>query len=260
VPAGEILAIPSEESPRRLRSRLASHGAHFYKFRFSNGVATDGPDDATNAVHETRARLVLPWLDALIGPRWAETRCVDLACNQGWFSMQLALRGASSVLGVDVRSDHITTAQAIADISDTANLTFRQANLFDLTADELGHFDVTLFLGVLYHLDSPLQALRVVRQLTRGICVLETQVARGGEHMVCLWGSGPARSGPGIAVVPSDEHHVASGHNVTLVPSLDALVSMLFAVGFQHVSVVAAPRTEFDQFVQRDRVVLFALT
>jgi tRNA (mo5U34)-methyltransferase len=260
VDASEILAIPTEESPRRLRSRLASHDDYFYKFTFSNGVATDGPDAATNAVHETRARLVLPWLDALIGSRWSKTRCVDLACNQGWFSMQLAARGASSVLGVDVRSDHIETARAIADVSETSNITFRRANLFDLTSDELGTFDVTLFLGVLYHLDSPLQALRVVRDLTEGICVLETQVARASEPIECLWGSGPPLSGPAVAVVPSDEHHVQGGRDIVLVPSLDALVWMMYAVGFKHVSVTAPARTAFDQFVQRDRVVLLALT
>jgi hypothetical protein len=53
---------------------------------------------------------------------------------------------------------------------------------------------------------------------------------------------------------------VQSGRDVVLVPSLDALVSMVYAVGFHHVSVAAAPRNEFAQFVQRDRVVLFALS
>jgi hypothetical protein len=172
--------------------------------------------------------------------------------------MQLALRGSSEVLGVDLRSDHIATAQEIADISEVSNVTFRTADLFDLDPNELGTFDVTLFLGVLYHLDSPMQALRVVRSLTSGTCVLETQVARAHEPLECLWGSGPPLSGPAIAVVPSDEHHVQSGRDVVLVPSLDALISMVYAAGFQHVSVAAAAPGEFDQFVEHDRVVLFA--
>jgi tRNA (mo5U34)-methyltransferase len=260
VHAGEILAIPTNESRRRLQSRLASHGEYFYSFRFSNGATTDAPDAVTNAVHETRARLILPWLDAMIGSRWPATRCIDLACNQGWFSIQLALRGASSVVGVDIRDDHIAQARAVADISGASNVSYRRANLFDLSADDLGTFDVTLFLGVLYHLDSPMEALRVARSLTNGTCVMETQVARAHEHLECLWGSGPPLSGPAIAVVPSDENHVQSGRDVVLVPSLDALISMVYAAGFQHVSVAAAAPGEFDQFVRRDRVVLFART
>ena len=39
----------------------------------------------------------------------------------------------------------------------------------------LGHFDVVLFLGVLYHLENPLSVLRKLRALTRGVLVLETE-------------------------------------------------------------------------------------
>ncbi len=43
--------------------------------------------------------------------------------------------------------------------------------------DSLGHFDVVLFLGVLYHLESPLEAMRRLRSLvgTGQLVVLETE-------------------------------------------------------------------------------------
>ena len=85
-------------------------------------------------------------------------------------------------------------------------------------------------------------------------------MARGGERLDCLWGSGPPRSGPAIAVLPSDEHHVESGRDVVLVPSKDALMDIVYAVGFEHVSVVGAPRDSFDQFADGDRLILLAYT
>lgn len=256
---GEILPIPTDEPPERLKARLASHGSWFYRFPFSNGVATDPPDEVTQMVHDARARLIFPVLDQLVGDRWASTECVDLACHEGWFSAQLAVRGASRVLGLDLRSEHIKKANGIKDIAGLPSLAFEQRDLFSLDAAELGTFDVTLFLGVLYHLDNPVQALRIVRALTRGICVIETQVARTSPDLECLWGSGEARSGPGIAVVASDVKHVQGGHDVVLVPTLAALFDILHAVGFRHVSLAIAPPGDFPQFAEVDRVVVFAL-
>jgi len=45
-----------------------------------------------------------------------------------------------------------------------------------MTADlgNLGTFDVVLYLGGLYHMEEPLTALRRVRQLTKGLAVVET--------------------------------------------------------------------------------------
>jgi tRNA (mo5U34)-methyltransferase len=46
----------------------------------------------------------------------------------------------------------------------------------DMTADRCGTFDVTLFLGVLYHAPDMLRYLRAVRSVTRDMLILETQV------------------------------------------------------------------------------------
>ena len=47
---------------------------------------------------------------------------------------------------------------------------------------------------------------------------------------------------------------------MVLVPSKDALMDIMYAVGFQHISVVGAPRDSFDQFANGDRLVLLAYT
>jgi tRNA (mo5U34)-methyltransferase len=48
------------------------------------------------------------------------------------------------------------------------------ADFMKLDLDALGAFDVVLFLGVLYHLEDPLGALRRLRRVTGGLAVIET--------------------------------------------------------------------------------------
>jgi tRNA (mo5U34)-methyltransferase len=258
--AGPVVPLPTRLEAKALQRQLEAAGPWFYRFPFSNGVASTPVDPVAQAIHDARAELVFPTLDRLHGDRWDRATCIDLACHEGWFAAQLAARGAGRVLGIDLRGDHIARAEELSSCADLPNLGFAQNDLFTLDADELGTFDVTLLLGVLYHLENPVQACRIARSLTRGVCVIETQVARPTPDLECLWGStGQSRSGPGIAVVRSDDVHAGAGHQVVLVPTLSALTDILYAVGFSSVSVAVAAPDAFAQFADGDRVVLFAL-
>ncbi|HEX4630550.1 MAG TPA: methyltransferase domain-containing protein [Chthoniobacterales bacterium] len=49
------------------------------------------------------------------------------------------------------------------------------ANFMETDVSSIGSFDIVLFLGVLYHLQEPLTALRRLRQLTNELAVVETE-------------------------------------------------------------------------------------
>lgn len=54
-------------------------------------------------------------------------------------------------------------------------------DLMKTEPESIGQFDVVLYLGVLYHMENPLESLRRVRQVTKEIAVIETEaVAIGG--------------------------------------------------------------------------------
>ena len=63
---------------------------------------------------------------------------------------------------------------------------------YDVAA--LGTFDVVLYLGVLYHVQEPLTALRRLRAVTREVAVIETEaiVVRDHEHepLAMFWAGG----------------------------------------------------------------------
>ncbi len=238
-------------------SRLQQHDSWFYEFEFENGATTQVRSKAVSEIHRTRAGIVFPFVDRYFHDRWSQVTSLDVACHEGWFATQIALRGARSVDGIDIRPDHIAQANLIKDLGDLSHLRFDQADVFELENEPA---DLTLCLGLLYHLDNPLGALRQMRKLTSELCIIETQVAKVEGELQCLWGGGQPRNGPGIAVVKSDPAHHHDLTDVVLVPTLDALYDMLYAVGFSDLFLGVPPRTAHTQFQYPafDRVVVFA--
>ena len=136
--------------------------------------------------------------------------------------------------GVDVRAEHIARARLVAELADLDNASFEQGDLYDLDPVREGTFALTLFLGILYHLEDPVGALKRARALTEELCVIETQVAQPAPAVTYRRGSRSrcSVSGSAIAVGRVDELHAAEGGSVVLVPTLEALYDLLYAVGF----------------------------
>jgi tRNA (mo5U34)-methyltransferase len=259
IPAnGAIRPIPTRLTAEEVQTELSRHGDWFYDFEFANGAATSAPEEIVRDIHNTRADLVFGALDRIFRRRWSKVECIDLACHQGWFAIQTALRGAH-VRGIDVRAEHVERAALVARLAGLEGAEFQQGNLYELSPERDGTHDLTLFLGVLYHLENPVGALKVARSLTKELCVIETQVARAAPDLDYAWGSHPdLRSGRAMAVGRVDEHHVAEGEAVVLLPTLAALYDLLAAAGFAHVELAAPPRDASPQFAALDRVVVFA--
>lgn len=231
-------------------------GEWFYRFEFEDGTVTECPPEL-DEFHVARAQLVLPELDRFAAGKWPDLRCIDIASHEAWFGLQLAARGANEVLAVEVDPARAQRARSMVRRTAFEQVTVRECDLFELSPDADGQFDVVLFLGILYHLSDPVGALQLARSLTRGVCVVETQVARPVPPLDCLWGTVAPREGSAIAVVPADEGH-AVGVPVALVPTLAALVDLLHAVGFNELVQAVATPDLHEQYRDEDRVVVFA--
>jgi len=95
--------------------------------------------------------------------------------------------------------------------------------------DELGQFDVVLYLGVLYHMKEPLTCLERVRAVTRQMAVIETEAVhlQGFDHEALL------------------QFHAGSSLRVDFgnwyVPTIEALHNLCRAAGFSEVRTVVGP-------------------
>lgn len=230
----------------------------FYRFEFPDGTATTGINEYVEAIHADRARVIFPHLDRVYGHRWAELNCLDIASHEGWFSLQLAQRKVASVLGVDIRPERVEKAAWLANISGMANARFETSDLFTLDPAQLGTFDVVLFIGIFYHLENPMGALRVARSLTREVCVMEGQVARGPMLEADWSGPGTARTGPGCILLPGETEHAHEPAGIVIIPTLAALQHMIFRAGFREAHLVLPPPGLNDQYQTKDRVIVFA--
>lgn len=97
---------------------------------------------------------------------------LDLACRTGVFVSALAGEGMQ-VTGVEGREDNTRH------ITPHPNATILCADVRDLTSVAPGPFDVTLCLGILYHLTAPdsVRLLQDVAAVTDGLVIVDTHVS-----------------------------------------------------------------------------------
>jgi hypothetical protein len=236
----------------------------FYEFDLPDGSRTRPAVPAgVEHIHTTRQRMVDAVLDHFVGRDCSGLTAVDLACHQGWFSINLARRGFSEVLGVDGRESHLDDARLMAGLLGVKSLATRRLDLEEASAGDVGVHDVTLMLGLLYHLENPVRALRLARAATRRLFIIETQVVPHVAGQV-EWGSTQyLRDLKGIFGI-LDESDETEGpetgiHGICLAPSVPALAWMLGRVGFSGVTQIHPPEDGYEQLV-RGRRVMFAAT
>lgn len=254
------MRIQTSLSAEYLRARSKELGPWFYQFEFDNAVQTAPVfDEGVLRIHESRAQSIFPFLDRYFGGRWQEISCLDVACHEGWFALQVAQRGARLVRGIDIRPERIERANFVREAGKFANTTFEVHDLFALDPARNGIFDLTLFLGIFYHLEDPVRGFRAVRALTRELCVVEGQVARYNGNITTAWGNkDELRSGPPCVVVDADPQHARVGDAISLVPSLEALQKIVRAAGFRRTELISPTPSLHEQYVSFDRVILFA--
>jgi tRNA (mo5U34)-methyltransferase len=144
-------------------NELKSVKSWYHQIPIQPGITTPGINDTARVL----ALLDLP--DDARG-----LRVLDVGTRDGFFAFEMERRGAE-VTAVDyVPKDQ--TGFAVASRLLDSKVTFINANVYDLSAERLGTFDVVLFLGLLYHLPDPLEALLLLRSMCSHRLCVESQV------------------------------------------------------------------------------------
>lgn len=105
---------------------------------------------------------------------------LDIGCNAGFYTFELARRGAE-VVGIDIDPHYLNQARwACAQLGLERTVTFREVPIYALQTLER-RFDVVLFMGVFYHLRHPLLALDIVSEKVGELLVFQTLTMPGEE-------------------------------------------------------------------------------
>ena len=237
-----------------------------YPWRLLDGRELPIPVAELESVHRTRAEMIEDRVRAALAEAGPGATALDLACNEGWFSQRLLDWGAARVVALDISEENVRRARLLRDHFGVPaeQLDVRQGDVFALDAAALGTYDVVLVLGLIYHVENPMGVLRLARQCTRGLCVIETQLTQQNEPIV--HGNGRAdelhrADGSFAVVIEGGGNMLAStGQVLSLVPNRTALVQMANMAGFPNVefATAEAARDHNAQYVRGDRAAIFA--
>jgi ubiquinone/menaquinone biosynthesis C-methylase UbiE len=248
-----------------IRQCIADFGPWFYRFEFRNGLeTTPAIPESVVGIFDTRLRMIESAVDAHFGTRLCGIECLDIGCHEGFYSLAMARRGVRNVVAVDAREENLRRARFVAKAMDVENILYRQGCVENLIADLARTFDLTLFLGLLYHVEDPMRCLRQVAAVTGELCIIETQVVDEVEGYA-EWGSRDwTRPYQGIVAVIDETGEFGDGNRETGVspmatcPSPKALLFMLKQAGFRRTEILPPPPGAYEQHARGKRVVCAA--
>jgi len=223
--------------PEALRAEIAALGPWFHNIDL-NGVQT-APDHFLGdypRVNFDRFASVVP--DDLSGKT-----VLDIGCNAGFYSMEMARRGASRVVGIDSDDRYLAQGRLAARALGFDGVEFRNLSVYDVGA--LGErFDLVIFMGVLYHLRHPLLALDLIREHVAGDLLLFQTLQQGSNDVADVaenhpfftpgtWEKPTYFDDPGYPKMHFIERRYADDWTNWWAPNRAASAAMLRASGFE---------------------------
>jgi tRNA (mo5U34)-methyltransferase len=149
--------------------RIRRHTGWWHSFELPGGAKIEG---VSTLEFQKRRIAAFPIPENLQGKR-----VLDIGTWDGWFAFEMERRGAEVVAIDSWDNPHFREMHTILN----SRVDYRQFDIYELTPNLIGKFDIVLFMGVLYHLKHPLLALERVCALTTDLAAVESFVLRE-EH------------------------------------------------------------------------------
>jgi tRNA (mo5U34)-methyltransferase len=171
----EFLSRPLQIAPSALQDEIRRLAIWTYHAE-TQGVTTRGYgtyNEHTIKFHRYRKHLIADAVAHMLGPDINSQTVLDVGCNCGFFTLEMAHLGVRSALGVDLRDDNIAQANLLKRAFGLDNASFDVVNIKDFVSDGR-KFGVILNLGLMYHLSTPYEVMKMCYDLTSEFCVVDT--------------------------------------------------------------------------------------
>lgn len=160
---------------------------------------------------------------------------LDIGCNSGFYSFELARRGAT-VRAVDVEPHYLRQARWAAEIYGLQDrITFEEMALYDL-GREAEQYDIVWFMGVLYHLRYPLLALDIIGRKVKQLMVMQSLTTEDREVVTETRNLGfadiPRMTQPGWPQMAFVENDLLGDSTNWWLPNEACMQAMLRSAGF----------------------------
>ena len=147
-------------------------------------------------------------------------RVLDVGCGEGIFSIAARQLGADYVLGLEPRQEKVEQAKFICRAQNIDSVEFKQMRVMEITK-QIGEFDIVLFIGVLYMMEKPFDAICKLSEVTKDLLLIDTELIPIDYPILAV-----KESLPNVAYNTFDS-------GLTFTPSLDAICLMLRYGGFE---------------------------
>ena len=157
----------------RLDDDIRALGPWFHNLHLPDGRQT-APDHFLGDFPLYKWQEIAP----LLPEKMDSWRVLDIGCNAGFYSIELARRGAE-VTAIDVNAHYLGQARWAAEkFGVLANIELHRMQVYDLARWDT-RFDLVLFLGVFYHLRYPMLGLDIVTRRVGRMMVFQTLTMPG---------------------------------------------------------------------------------
>lgn len=230
----------------------------FYEFTLPDGTITQSYlPDFVRQIHHTREKALLGFL-AQYQKRFSLAEAIDVSCHEGYYSVLLA-KHFEKVTGVDKNEASLSKAQLITDVLGVGNVGYVHSSV-----EAWPHtipVPFVLCFGLLYHIENPVEMMRRLASLTQKAICIESQVLPVDMHMQvedgCYKKLRPIEGSFGLCM---DYPEISEGGltELALVPSREALVTLLRHFGFGNIQFYIPEEGDYEQFVRGHRVIVYA--
>lgn len=218
-------------SSTRSISAIQALAPWFHNLHLPDGVQT-APGHPLGDFPTVKWRQIAPFIAADLSG-W---HVLDVGCNAGFYSFELARRGAQ-ITALDIDPHYLAQARWAAwEYGLQERIEFRQGSVYELARSAV-KFDLVWFLGVLYHLRHPLLALDILRAATRRQFVLQTLTMPGEQALAAPESVGLFERGwllhPGWPCMAFIERSLENDPTNWWAPNHACVEAMVRAAGFK---------------------------
>jgi tRNA (mo5U34)-methyltransferase len=160
---------------------------------------------------------------------------LDVGCNAGFYAFEMKRRGAAHVVAIDPDPRYLAQARLAAEVLGH-DIELRLLDVYRV-GELRAHFDLVIFMGVLYHLRHPLLALDLLYDHVVGDRLLVQSMLRGSRGLAPVEPDYPFDETaiferPGHPAMYFVEQRYAGDWTNWWIPNRAAVEAMLRSAGF----------------------------
>lgn len=218
-------------SPSAIQERIHTFPRWHYQFDLDGQLTPIFELEHINRHRQRKKHFFNPLVD-LCGNTLRGRRVLDLGCNAGFWSLAAIEAGCDFVFGVDGRQMHIDQANFVFEVKGIQHerYQFVCGNVFSQLYP--GLFDLVLCLGLLYHVNRPIELMQRIAAVNSDLLIIDTRLQPGEKAAFFVQHENV------------DEPRMSVDYGLVLVPTRQAVIELVKLFGYH--GVVLKP--DFDDW------------